>query len=357
MDVGPAGAGHALGPLQPGMSTLRGVKIRRVRRSLWRRVRELRVIARALLDTNHTVLAHLVPIRRCNLACAYCNEYDHSSAPVPLDVLMRRVDHLARLGTGIITISGGEPLLHPELDSLVAYIRRKGIICGLITNGFLLNRSWILRLNEAGLDHLQISIDNVQPDEVSKKSLKTLGPRLHLLARWAEFHVNINSVLGAPVRNPEDTLAIARYAVQLGFSWTVGILHEPGGHRGPLDERQRRVYYELQRLPRRSYSRLHAFQDAIVEGRLQNWRCRAGARYLYICEHGLVHYCSQQRGYPGVRLEEYTLEDVRREFYTEKVCAPGCTISCVHQVSLIDAWRAPQSSRPSVVPEGLVQIE
>ena len=56
--------------------------------------------------------------------------------------------------------------------------------------------------------------------------------------------------------------------------------------------------------------------------RANNWKCRAGARYLYICEDGLVHYCSQQRGYPGKALAEYTVEDIRREYITEKSCAP-----------------------------------
>jgi hypothetical protein len=56
-----------------------------------------------------------------------------------------------------------------------------------------------------------------------------------------------------------------------------------------------------------------------------------------------VHYCSQQRGYPGVPLAEYDVTDIRREFLTEKSCAPNCTISCVHQTSLVDFWRAPQS--------------
>lgn len=340
-----------------GMQLLRGVRLRRQLRRAWRLARELRMIAWALLDVDHVVLAHLVPIRRCNLACGYCNEYDHSSSPVPIATLQARVDHLARLGTSVITISGGEPLLHPELGELVAHIRRRGMIAGLITNGFLLSRQRILQLNEAGLDHLQISIDNVVPDEVSKKSLKTLEHRLQLLAQYAEFHVNINTVLGSGVRNPEDALVIARRAEQLGFSWTVGIIHDHGGRFKPLDERHRRVYYALQQLRRNSYSRFHAFQDDIVEGRTRQWRCRAGARYLYVCESGLVHYCSQQRGYPGVRLEDYTLEDLRREYRTAKSCAPGCTISCVNQVSLLDAWRAPQEPRASLIGGPLIQID
>ena len=49
-----------------------------------------------------------------NLACEYCNEYDDFSKPVPTETMFRRVDKLAELGTSVITISGGEPLLHPH---------------------------------------------------------------------------------------------------------------------------------------------------------------------------------------------------------------------------------------------------
>jgi len=332
-------------------------RLRRKWLAVGRRLRELRMIAWGLLDTNHPILAHLIPIRRCNLACKYCNEYDAVSKPVPLKTMLRRVDRLAELGTSVITISGGEPLLHPELDDIIRRIRRRGMIAGLITNGFLLNAERIERLNRAGLDHLQISIDNVEPDDVSKKSLKTLDYRLQLLAEHAEFHVNINSVVGGGIRNPDDALVIGRRAVELGFTSTVGIIHDGGGQLRPLNERERAVYLAMKALEKSSYAQINYFQDAIANGRPYEWRCRAGARYLYVCEDGLVHYCSQQRGYPGVRLEEYTLEDIRREFLTEKTCAPRCTVSCVHQVAYIDFWRAPQTARPAPVPGGLVQIE
>ena len=105
------------------------------------------------------------------------------------------------------------------------------------------------------------------------------------------------------------------------------------------------------------YSGISSFQDNLVDGKPNDWRCRAGGRYLYICEDGLVHYCSQQRGYPGVPIAEYTREDVKREFLTAKSCAPNCTIGCVHRISYIDHWRAPQTSTVSPGPGGLVQIQ
>ena len=111
-------------------------------------------------------------------------------------------------------------------------------------------------------------------------------------------------------------------------------------------------------LDKESFAQLNKFQQNIARGKENEWRCRAGARYLYICEDGLVHYCSQQRGYPGIPLEQYTDAQRHREFYTRKSCAPRCTISCVHQVAVMDNWRAPQTfeSHTAAVSTPLVQL-
>jgi len=308
-----------------------------------RRLREWKMLADGVLSTDHPVLAHIIPTRRCNLACEYCNEYDDFSAPVPAVEMLRRIDKLAALGTSIVSMSGGEPLLHPELDDLIARVRHHGMISGMITNGFLLNADRIRKLNRAGLEHMQISIDNVMPDAVSKKSLKTLDVRLKLLAEHADFHVNINSVVGGGIRNPEDALVVGKRAVELGFTSTIGIIHDNDGQLQPLTKAEQDVFLQMKQMGKKSYAALNYFQDNIAYGRENKWKCRAGARYLYVCEEGLVHYCSQQRGYPAIPLEKYTVEDIRREFITEKSCAPRCTVACVHYTSYMDFWRAPQT--------------
>ncbi|MGH9565798.1 MAG: radical SAM protein [Candidatus Angelobacter sp.] len=338
-------------------------RTRRRLKAVARTFRELRMIARGVVSRDHPVQVHIIPMRRCNLSCAYCNEYDDVSQPVPLEEMYRRIDKLAELGTTLVTISGGETLLHPQLDDIIRRIRSHGILAGLITNGYLLTPQRIRQLNAAGLDHLQISIDNVKPDEVSKKSLKVLDKKLQWLKEHAEFHVNINSVIGAGVKNQWDAVTIGKRAVELGFTSTVGIIHDGTGQLRPLGEEAQNVFREMKKLGKHSYARFNQFQNNIALGQPNHWRCRAGSRYLYICEDGLVHYCSQQRGYPAIPLSEYTVEDVKREYFTEKSCAPNCTISCVHQTSLVDFWRDPQTMpshqvfRSAPQPAELVQIE
>ncbi len=300
-------------------------------------------VAWALLDRHHPALVHLIPMRRCNLSCAYCNEYDAVSKPVPVEGLLARIDKLAELGTAVLTFSGGEPMMHPELDRLVAHGRKRGMFVTLITNGYYLSQERILRFNAAGLDHLQISIDNVEPDESSTKSLRLLEPKLKWLAEGADFTVAINSVVGSGVRNPEDALAVAKRAAELGFMSSLGIVHDGEGQLKPLGERELKVYAELRRLKRQSILRFnHLFQDNLAKGLVNDWSCRAGARYLYVDEAGIVSYCSQQRGRPGIPLLEYTKADIRREYGTKKSCAPACTVNCVQQTAILDNWRSPQ---------------
>jgi MoaA/NifB/PqqE/SkfB family radical SAM enzyme len=316
-------------------------QFRRKIRAIFFQLRQARVVAKAMQSRRHPIVAHIVPIRRCNLSCAYCNEYDDSSKPVPLAVMLSRIDRLVELGTTVITISGGEPLLHPELDQIIRQIRRGGSVATLITNGYLLTPERIRRLNRAGLDHLQISVDNVDPDDVSKKSLKVLDKKLQWLAEHAEFQVNINSVLGTSER-PQDSVVVAHRARELGFATTVGIIHDGSGQLRPSGDAEQQVYKEMVQSSGQSFSTFayyNQFQKNLMRGLANDWSCRAGSRYLYVCEDGLVHYCSQQRGTPGIPLELYGQVDLDREYHSVKECAPYCTISCVHQVSMIDQFR------------------
>jgi MoaA/NifB/PqqE/SkfB family radical SAM enzyme len=318
-----------------------------------RQLRATGKFVHGLAHTAHPLLVHIIPIRRCNIDCGYCNEYDKVSDPVPTETMVRRVDHLAGLRASVVSFSGGEPLLHPDLDLLIARIRSHGMMAGLITNGFLLSPKRIAGLNAAGLDYLQISIDNVVPDEVSKKSLKTLDSRLVWLRDHATFDININSVLGGGIKSPDDARTITERARELGFSTSIGIIHDGSGRLKPLAPRERAVYDEVSRsvskpwqVWKNLYSGIRSFGDNLADGKPNEWRCRAGARYLYVCENGLVHYCSQQRGYPGVPLDRYGIDDIRREFMAPKSCAPYCTIGCVHRVSTMDYWRRPQTVSP-----------
>lgn len=330
------------------------VRIRRTTKRWHRLYRESQMVARALRSPSHPVLAHIVVTRRCNLACTYCSEFDDFSKPVPTEEMLRRIDQLAAFGTTTITLTGGETLLHPDIEKIIARIREHGILAFQVTNGYLLTIDRIKALNRAGLDHMQISVDNVQPDEVSKKSLKVLDQKLRWLAQYAEFRVSIHSVVGACTQKPEDALTVATRAAELGFINTAGIVHDDTGQLRPLNPEQQRVIQEIEGLSKGRFSIVshNPWRRNLVKGLPNDWHCGAGGRHLYICENGLVHYCMAQRGYPAIPLAQYTREDIIREAKAKKSCAPYCTIFCIQRVAVIDELRAnPKQALDRVFPQ------
>ncbi len=310
---------------------------------------DLGVVARmaaAYAEAARPVLAHLCVSRRCNLKCGYCYEYDNVSPPVSLDVLQTRLDHLRRLRTVLININGGEPLLHPQVVDVVSSIRARGMAPVMNSNGYLLTEDLIGRLGDAGLYALQISVDTVRPNDVTVKSLEPLKGKLLWLRKGATFRVRINTVLGAGP--PEEAVAIARVATELGFDAKCSFVRTSRGAMRGLDPATRSAYHEIASMGRRSPLLLREeFMSSLYRDGTRDWKCRAGARYLWICEKGLVHFCESSYGDPGIPLEDYTVEHLKRFFNLRKSCSPTCAVAYSHQLSRADGWRSQtDASRP-----------
>lgn len=295
----------------------------------------------AMLRPESPLLAQLVVIRRCNLSCGYCNEYDDYSPPVPVEELFARIDHLAKLGCVILTVTGGEPFMHPELDRIVARAASHGMVVTAISNAYPITKRWIDRMNDAGLSLLQVSVDNVEPNEVSQKSWSKIRKRLLLLQAHAKFKLNVNAVLGSSP--PEQTRELIEEIRSLGFYMTVGLLHDTQGQIDPglIGDILPEFYEEMRALCNKSF--FHQFgegwEQKMLRGGTAPWRCRAGARYLYVDELGKVAYCSQRRSEPGIPLLSYGSADLKREYDRPKGCEESCTIACVRRASSLDEWR------------------
>lgn len=309
--------------------------------------RALLAVVPALADPDRPLMAHVVVTRRCNLACGYCHEYDKAAAPVPLATLCERFDHLARLRTVFVTLTGGEALLHPDIAAVVAAVRARGMIPVMNSNGYLLSRARIEALNAAGLYALQLSIDNVRPNATTVKSLEPLRPKLRLLAAHARFRVRINTVLGSGA--PREALEVARAVMAYGFEAKCSLVRDGQGRVMPVDAEARAVYDQLAAMRGRAPGYLSEdFQaELIAHGRVE-WRCRAGARYFTVCEDGLVHLCESSHGSPGTPLADYGLAELRAAFHMKKSCAPTCAVAYAHQASRLDALR-PQAADATTI--------
>jgi MoaA/NifB/PqqE/SkfB family radical SAM enzyme len=289
-------------------------------------------------------LAQIVIIRRCNLSCGYCSEYDKSSDPIPAHVLEQRLVKLKELGTFGVSFTGGEPTLHPELPRLVRKCRELRFFrTGMISNALLLRRPLIEALNAAGLEEMQISIDGVHGNETTQKVLDNLKKRLESIRQHARFQVIVSAVIGAcPSPEAEDVIDFAK---RLGFTARVLLVHDRYGQL-KLNRQEVRTFEAIVAKLPRSWREFSTYRKRLIRGGVAPFKCRAGSRYLYVDEFGHVHWCSQTRTIWSKPLMEYSLRDLREQFYTYKSCHATCTLGCVRSASQFDNWR--RQSAPAV---------
>jgi len=282
-------------------------------------------------------LAHLVVTRRCNLACGYCNEYDSTSAPVAWELLDARLRKLRELRAWMLCLTGGEPTMHPELPRIVARMRELGFRRRqLITNGYRLTKDGILALNDAGLTDLQISIDGVKGNDTTIKVLEHLEKRLELLSEHASFTVVVSAVIGSAP--PSEALEVVRFTQRLGLTPRIVLLHDGSG-RLQLGADELAAFREVKRLLGSRGRESGDYRQRLIDDGRAPFRCRAGARYLYVDEFGKVHWCSQTKDLFAKDLADYTPDDLARQFDTVKPCADQCTVGCARSASAYDGWR------------------
>jgi len=93
--------------------------------------------------------------KRCNLNCKHCYRSSTRSADIAGDLSLsegeRLIDEIAAAGFRLLILSGGEPLLRPDIFELIGHAVRVGLRPVLGTNGTLIDRETALRLKEIGL--------------------------------------------------------------------------------------------------------------------------------------------------------------------------------------------------------------
>lgn len=292
-----------------------------------------------ILFTNAPLDAQLIVTRRCNLTCGYCSEYDATSEPVPLEDLKRRIDALHRLHSANITLLGGEPLMHPDLAAIVAYAGRKSNT-SVVTNGFLLRERAIEALNEAGLNNLTVSIDalNADPTRYIQKSFRSLRTRLERLHRLARFDVHVTAVLCK--ESKDDFQELVREIQAYGFRMSVNLIHDDKGVITIGGEPYADLYEEFYRDGKPFTYIDYDYGKKLLDGERPSWKCRAGARYLYVDEVGNVQLCASQMGRLERPIETYTVADLDEQAKTSKGCEEGCSVGCAYRCSLVDNDRS-----------------
>lgn len=276
----------------------------------------------------------LIVTRRCNLSCGYCNEADHASPPVPTDVLKRRIDAIHRLRAVSITLLGGEPLLHPDLASIVSYANRRSQV-SITTNGFLLEPDIISGLNDAGLSTLQLSIDAMERSgRYIQKSLDCLQRKLEMVCQLAAFDTHVTVVL-CPETLPRFS-ELLRALKQFPVRVSVNLVHDASGKSLVSGSPYLLAWLEHFHVSRVFSTLEQRYGSSLLQGEPRDWHCRAGERSLYVDELGQVQYCASQRGRIGCDIEDFDTKAARRNGALKKNCERGCSVFCVYRASLVD---------------------
>ncbi len=300
--------------------------------------REIPVLAAAARGFDRRpVHAGLYVTDRCNLACRYCAEFDNRAPHPTLAELARRIDRIAELGVVKVALAGGEPLLHPQIDAVIAHAKGRGLTVSMSTNALLLDAAMLRRLEEAGLDALQVSTDRITPSRVTRKALDLQLPALELL-RASPIRTHLSGVICADTL--DEAGEVLRRGLALGIPTELRPMHadEEGAVRVAEAERRRILELVDRQLELKRRGEAVHGMTAVLEhyrerlrGREPAWRCVAGYKIFFVSAAGHFWPCSvlrTQRPIEEVGPAELLGWD------REKPCQPGCGIACAIQHSL-----------------------
>lgn len=160
-------------------------------------------------------------IDSCNLNCYYCNPQDNNKNCQAINILsVKKVLCIVRAATRIgithFRLTGGEPLLHPQIDEMVSQIKKiPGVRSVSLTTNAVLLAQHAKQLKEAGIDSINVSLDTIDASEYEHITKKTL---LHKVEHGIDaaiecgIRVKINVVLTPQT----DVVALTRYAAKKG---------------------------------------------------------------------------------------------------------------------------------------------
>jgi radical SAM protein with 4Fe4S-binding SPASM domain len=146
---------------------------------------------------------------RCNNACAHCyNARPRNYPELDTQTWKKIIDRVWELRVPHVVFTGGEPTLREDLVELVAYAQEKGLVTGLNTNGRkLADSSFLQELIEAGLDHVQITVESYNPS-VHDTMVRASGS-------WEETLAGLRNVVASKIYMMTNTTLLQNNAFEL----------------------------------------------------------------------------------------------------------------------------------------------
>lgn len=297
--------------------------------------------ARRLFD-DRPLQCTLYVTDRCNLDCSYCTEYDNSRSHPKTADLEAWLRKIRELGTMRIALVGGEPLMHPDIVEIVRTCRELGFATSLTTNGFLLTEQLVRDLDEAGLRVMQISVDRMTPSPITRKSFRTVLPKLDYFAS-SRISLHITGVICADTL--DESRQVLETGLRRGIPTEIRLVHADPSQRYRVGRGERSDLEDLlewmrdakrRGVPIHTSDALLRYQLSLVRGEPVEWTCTAGFKIFFVSAQGKFWLCSMR---PTERhILDVTPEELRAN-YRKKSCQDGCGIYCAVATSM--AYESP----------------
>jgi MoaA/NifB/PqqE/SkfB family radical SAM enzyme len=291
---------------------------------------------------HHPVLCNYYVTYRCNATCSFCDIWEKPSPYASPETVSRNLHDLKKLGVKVIDFTGGEPLLHRQIDELLLLAKQQRLITTLTTNG-LLYPKYAQKL-KGKVDMLHFSLDSPDKEEHDRlrgvrcfdfvmesiRIARSLGERPDILFTVFEHNVHQIETIWQQICLPNDLVLIlnpvfAYNAVQTGGSLSSKTL-QTLTHWG----RQKNVYLNDAFISLRQDGGNHIHQPV----------CRAGSSTVVISpDNKLIVPCYH------LGTEAFAIEgDLYNLYHSQKVqqviamegklpACEGCTINCYMQPS------------------------
>ena len=279
---------------------------------------------------------------RCNFRCQICDfwKQPHEAGQELTVEEVRQVGRqLRRLGTMIISLGGGEPLVRPDLAELIRGLADSGHFPVLITNGWFVDEPRARELSAAGLQEISVSVDYIDPARHDAQrgapgAWERAVRALELLNRLrTDRRRRVHMITVLMDDNLEDIEPLLKLSRELGVTYFVNLYSSGRGTKPPRPP-DGEVTARLLELKRRYpefvslSSYIERFDRAIADGGIGD--CEGGALFLNVGSRGEVSRCIDTLDQPAGNILTDDLGDIVRRLGSiraQKPCA-ACWTSC-----------------------------
>jgi MoaA/NifB/PqqE/SkfB family radical SAM enzyme len=302
-------------------------------------------------DELRPIIPYLFTEWKCNLDCHYCWSYNNAVKGMTEDVAKRSIDWLHSIGSRVLALMGGEPLLRPKfIHKVVDYSAKKNIFVYLPTNGRLMKPEVIDRLGDAGLATFNLAVDSVKERKSLPKALEPIRPQFdYLVKRQHYYGYSVMFNINICHNNMDDVRELTEIAHDNGIATDYHINETPmteQSHFKHLNENQ--TYLTPEDWPKvdalldylngkrinEGYLMVNPIQHMedmklLMRGRVPPWQCRAGQNSLIIRTDGSLAPCfpmySATHNWGTVGNHNF---DVKQLDEMKKECTKHCLSTC-----------------------------